>query len=257
MINFLFNKERCCHRELYYSFPPSGVFPTLEWRGTQSLHWSLYICENSLCSPRSPSVLCIKSTRLSMWLLCELDLMETLLCLSFSCSLKSLWRQDLQSHMETSTVRWVCVCVVYGIGRARVFFIISLSSVLLFLSPGSIIFWVKRPTRETSRPSAAESSSSRWPELNHDKCQRVQENWGKNWDVFVCFSCPFWWRRSPRCRWRFSLCGSVWRTASRPTSPPPSPTRSCCCCRVRWSSCRRRTTGVRPLAQLHHGAQND
>uniref|UniRef100_A0A672QGR9 Hook C-terminal domain-containing protein n=1 Tax=Sinocyclocheilus grahami TaxID=75366 RepID=A0A672QGR9_SINGR len=48
----------------------------------------------------------------------------------------------------------------------------------------------------------------------------------------------------------FSLCGSVSIAARRPTSPPPSPTRSCCCCRVRWSSCRRRTTGVSRLEAM-------
>lgn len=54
-------------------------------------------------------------------------------------------------------------------------------------------------------------------------------------------SCHWLWRRSRPCRPRLAPWRRSWAASTPP--PPPSPGRSCCCCRVRWSSCRRRTTG--------------
>lgn len=129
----------------------------------------------------------VKSSRVSMWPLCCWS--NGGLCLCLSCSPKSPWRQELQRRTVISTVRWVSECVVFRIRQAWVFCISSCFLVLLILSPGSIIFWVKIRTIETSHLSAAASSSSRWP-LNWMMIKAGRLTWVISemfvWDSGVC-----------------------------------------------------------------------
>lgn len=85
------------------------VFLIPQWWWIQSLHWSLYLCENQTHRYELVNVCISKEQQADMWLSVWLDLMETVLCVSFSCSPKSLCKQQLQSRTGTSTVRWVCV----------------------------------------------------------------------------------------------------------------------------------------------------
>lgn len=143
------------------------VFLIPQWWWIQPPHWSLYLCVNSAFWEKRTCVY-LKSNRLT----CDsIKWRRYCVCLSAA-------HQRACAGSNSRVVRGLrqsgeCVCVC-GVGDRAGSCFPSLShsplAVSLFHSPGSIIFWVKRPT---TRPSAAKSSSNRWPELNAGKC--VQE----------------------------------------------------------------------------------
>lgn len=100
--------------------------------------------------------------------------------------------------------------------------------------------------------SSAALGSGLWATALHLVFYQPTQLW--TWFSTSSLSCLQFWRKSHLFKlrhvtWRRSWVGAtLWK-------PLPSRARSCCCCRVRWSSCRRKTTGTTWLHWSNTNAQ--